>query len=112
MYGYIYKLTYKDKIYIGAKTGNKIVESYYGSGTKWNKDVVSKCNPEIDIKRDILQWCETSDELNIAEQYWIGFYDSTNPKIGYNIQKGGNIPSIEDRQRMSEIIHSKMNKEL
>lgn len=113
MYGYIYKLTDKksNKIYIGAKTGSKIIPSYFGSGSKWNKEVISKCNPETDIDREILQKCDTVEELNQAEQYWINYFDSTNPDIGYNILKGGNLPTPEYKQRMSETIHNGMTDE-
>lgn len=112
-YGYVYKLTHikSGKIYIGAKTGNKVNKSYYGSGSIWNKEIISKCNPDKDINREILQWCKNVNELNQAEQYWIDFYDSTNPNIGYNIQKGGNMPTSIDRQNMSNIIHNRMNDE-
>jgi len=113
MYGYIYKLTYKknNKIYIGAKTGNKVILSYYGSGSLWNKEVVNNCNPDTDISREILQWCSSVEELNEAEQYWINYYNSTDPKIGYNIQKGGNLPTLEQRKQMSDIIHNCMTDE-
>ena len=109
-YGYIYKLTdtITGKIYIGAKLGNKINYSYFGSGSLWNKEIVSHRNPEQDIKRDILQWCDTVDELNDAEQYWIKYFNSTNPEIGYNILKGGNMPTEEYRKNMSQIIHAGM----
>lgn len=114
MYGYVYKCTYlkNNKIYIGAKSSPIFIKSYYGSGSLWNKEVISKCNPELDIKREILEWCDTYEQLNQQEQYWIKYYDSTNPEIGYNIQKGGNLPSEESRNQMSIIIHNGMTEEI
>lgn len=112
-YGYVYKLTYNknNKIYIGAKTGNKVNLAYYGSGSVWTSEVLNNCNPSTDIVREILQWCDTVEELNKAEKYWINYYDSTNPSIGYNILKGGQLPTLEQRQNMSNIIHNGMTKD-
>lgn len=109
-YGYVYKLTYKknNKIYIGAKTGTKVNLAYYGSGSIWTKEVLNKCNPSTDIDREILQWCNTAEELSDAEKYWIAKYNSTNSDIGYNILKGGQVPTIKQRQNMSNIIHNGM----
>ena len=105
MYGYIYKCTYTKtgKIYIGQKTGSKIDPSYYGSGSLWKKEVLVNCNPE-DIHREILEICFSSDELNEKEKFWIDFYDSTNPEIGYNILLGGGPFNDEYRKNMSKTI--------
>lgn len=110
MYGYIYKCTYlkNNKIYIGQKTGNKIYENYYGSGSAWKNQVLKNCIPSIDIKREILEICETSSELNEKEKYWIKFYNSTNPNIGYNIMKGSGPYNQQYRENMSKTISNIM----
>ncbi len=36
-----------------------------------------------------IQYCNSRDELNIVEPYWIDFFNSTNNNIGYNLEKGG-----------------------
>lgn len=49
--------------------------------------------------------CECNkDQLNTLEQYFIFCFDSTNPKVGYNRQYGGqtNRPCKETRILMSE----------
>ena len=113
MYGYIYKCTYlkNNKIYIGAKSSPTFVKNYYGSGGLWNKEVVSKCDPEVDIKREVLEWCETYEQLNQQEQYWIKYYDSTNPEVGYNVQKGGSLLSEEARKKISITTRARMTAE-
>lgn len=110
MYGYIYKCTYlkNNKIYIGQKTGNKIDEYYYGSGALWKKEVLKNCNPKKDIIREILDICETNEELNEKEKYWINFYNSTDPEIGYNIMFGGGPFNQEYRENMSKTISQLM----
>lgn len=112
-YGYIYKCTYlkNNKIYIGQKTGNKIKENYYGSGSKWQIEVLDICNKTTDIKREILEWCYSADELNNREKYWINYYNATNSEIGYNISLGGHASSIEMRENMSKILHNVMTDE-
>ena len=109
-YGYVYKCTYlkNNKIYIGQKTGNKIQENYYGSGSLWVSEVINKCDIEKDIKREILEWCYSNKQLNEREKYWINFYDSTNPSIGYNIMLGGGPFNEEYRENMSKTISNIM----
>jgi group I intron endonuclease len=43
---------------------------------------------------EIIETCSTLEQLDQREQYWIKFYDSTNPQKGYNSDPGGrkNIP--------------------
>ena len=86
-YGYIYKITNKinSKFYIGQKKSSVFVESYWGSGNLITA-AISKYGKD-NFDREILQWCETRDELNAAEKYWISKYDATNK--GYNLSAGG-----------------------
>lgn len=88
-YGYIYKCTLlpTQKIYIGKKKSAKFLNHYYGSGSDWNH-IISKYK-KSEIKREILQWCYSEDELNRAEMYWIEKLNSTNSDIGYNVSFGG-----------------------
>lgn len=46
----------------------------------------------INTKWEILQTCETQEELNKAEKYWISYYNTNihSPNSnGYNMSKGG-----------------------
>lgn len=89
MYGYIYKCTLlpTGKIYVGQKHSEKVCDSYYGSGKIW-VPLLEKYGKE-NVSREILQWCETMEELNCAEIYWIDKLNALDPNIGYNISPGG-----------------------
>lgn len=85
--GVIYKTTnlINNKIYIGRDKHND--PKYYGSGTLL-KRAIKKYGKENFIKEII---CEETNLilLNELEVYWIETLKSTNPLIGYNLQKGG-----------------------
>lgn len=94
LYGYIYLTTDKkyNKIYIGKHKSSKFDKKYFGSGkiigvlikeAKARGDLYSRFSIEV------LEWCESLEELNLKEEYWISKYDARNPDIGYNIAKGG-----------------------
>jgi group I intron endonuclease len=63
----------------------------------WNKD------GEENFTFDVLEEC-TLEQLNEKEKYWIAYYESDNPKYGYNKTKGGDggSPNKEVRKRISE----------
>ena len=94
MYGYIYKFTFIPTLdwYVGKHKYLKCLEldpSYWGSGIKWNA-LISQYDkkewPNL-IKREIIEWCETEDQLNEQEIYWIAELDAINK--GLNISPGG-----------------------
>lgn len=103
---FIYKTTNKinGMIYIGKHNGK--TNSYLGSG-KWLERAIKKYGKN-NFTRDILENdIDNLITLNEREIFWISFYESTNPAIGYNITKGGdgglgNIVSEETRQKISE----------
>jgi hypothetical protein len=77
-----------EKIYIGQSINNN--KNYLGSG-KYIKRAIKKYGRE-NFKRDIIEDGITDRKiLSEREIYWISFYDSTDPKIGYNIAKGGEV---------------------
>lgn len=83
----IYKVTnlINGKIYIGK---DALSRSYYlGSGLNINR-AIKKYGKE-NFQKEILEQCVTKEELNSREIYWIAFYNSRDPRIGYNIAKGG-----------------------
>lgn len=46
---------------------------------------------------------ESKQELDEKEQYWIEYYETCNPKKGYNIQKGGD----SDKQTLEQIRYAR-----
>lgn len=89
---YIYKTTntINGKIYIGQtkKTKEKSV-NYMGSGKLLLK-AIKEYGKESFVK-EIIEEIESKDYpvIDKKEIYWIEFYNSKNPEIGYNITKGG-----------------------
>lgn len=83
----IYKTTnlINGKIYIGQDTKNSI--NYIGSG-KILKHAIKKYG-KVNFRKEIIEYCKTIEELNDKEIYWINFFNSKDPDIGYNISDGG-----------------------
>lgn len=110
-YGYIYKTTnlINDKIYIGQHK-SQVFEGtkYLGSGKSLNK-AICKYGKE-NFKVELLEWCETKEQLNEREIYWISFFNSREPTMGYNITIGGEGNtdwSEEDRLAQSNRLKEK-----
>lgn len=111
MYGYIYKYTFlpTNGWYIGKHKytkGFELDEAYWGSGVKWRK-LISRYNPlewPNLIKREIIEWCETEEELNRREIYWVAELDAC--RLGLNLASGGEggwdyVNSISSRDEKS-----------
>lgn len=88
MYGYIYLTTdlLNGKLYVGQKKG-AFDKNYYGSG-KLLKPRLKKYGRN-NFLVEVLQWCETFEDTNLAEQFWIKKLNTQDPEIGYNITDGG-----------------------
>lgn len=72
-------------IYIGQDSKDR--DNYLGSGKKFKNSL--RKNGSENFTKEIIEYCDTIEQLDEREIYWIGFYNSTDPKIGYNISKGG-----------------------
>ena len=86
----IYKITnlINNKIYIGKHSNHTINSTYMGSGIAI-KLAILKYGIE-NFKKDIIEEKFSLIDLNEAETYWIKFYESYKPSIGYNRSLGGN----------------------
>lgn len=104
MYGYIYLTTnlVNGKIYIGQHISESFDKYYKGSG----KLIVSAFQKygKSNFKCEILCECDSLDDLNEKEKFFIEKYNSTDRKIGYNIRAGGNnsLWSDEIKHQISE----------
>ena len=93
------------KIYIGQDSNNN--SEYLGSGLLLNR-AIEKYGIE-NFEKNILEQCNTRDELNEREKYWIKKLGSLDREIGYNISTGGsggdnftNNPNKEEiREKLS-----------
>lgn len=75
------------KRYIGQHKGYEYDE-YLGSGVRI-VNAVKKYGKE-NFKREIICYCDTQEELDEQEIYWIKYYDAANSEDFYNIAEGGN----------------------
>ena len=74
-----------NKKYVGMDSLN--CPYYLGSGI-YIKKAIKKYGRE-NFKKEILQVCETKEELLEFEKYWINFFDAVSDKNFYNIREGG-----------------------
>ncbi|MBO7212369.1 MAG: hypothetical protein J6V44_15385 [Methanobrevibacter sp.] len=114
MYGYIYMTTnlIDGRKYIGQKKSDKFLhEKYLGSG-KILKQAIEAYGKE-NFKVELLCECESKEELDEMEIYYIKFYYAQTSRKYYNICKGGQAgpggPRFKDhhhteetKQKMSE----------
>ena len=76
----------KGKVYVGKYCGKQ--KSYLGSGI-YIKRAIKKYGKENFSRITLEDGITDHDFLCEREKYWIAFYDSTNPEIGYNLTEGG-----------------------
>lgn len=102
------------KIYVG-KTGNfarrrqRHIYAALGQASE-KKFYIHRAMAKHGVENftfSILQEFVDEERCNEAEKYWISFFNSKNPKLGYNLTEGGEgnsgrIISDETRLKMSE----------
>ena len=81
------------KKYIGQHKLTKVRDYYLGSG-KIIKQAIKKYGYQ-NFKKERLEICNTLEEANIREQYWISFYDAVDSEEFYNLAKGGSTGGLE-----------------
>ena len=101
----IYKTTntLNGKIYIGKDTNNN--PNYLGSGVIL-KNAIKKYGIQ-NFKKEILENCNTIEDLNKREKYWIKQYNTLNKQIGYNISLGGDGGDLFSNNPNKENIRKK-----
>lgn len=89
MFGYIYKTTnlINNKIYVGQHISKSFDLKYKGSGTLLEYAI--KKYGWDNFRCEIIEECESLDEMNLKESYWIHYYNSNDLNIGYNLDSGG-----------------------
>lgn len=95
MFGYIYKTTnnVNGKIYVGQKKSEVFLDNKYLGSGKLLHEAINEFGAE-QFSVEMIESCRTPEQLNEREIYWISFYNSTNPEIGYNMSKGGYVPRL------------------
>ena len=99
---YIYRITnlINDKMYIGMTNGNNA--QYMGSG-KLLKQAIDKYGIK-NFNREILQTCETEEELRAAEAKWIKDENAVAREDYYNLCEGGRGGNTGNNPPMSKTV--------
>lgn len=90
MIGYIYvtKNLVNGKSYIGKHEATQFEpDRYIGSGLLLKRAI--DCYGIENFTQEILESCDTKEQLNLREKYWIDYYDAVNSDQFYNIASGG-----------------------
>ena len=85
MYGYVYKTTNKlnKKIYIGQHNHSTFDDNYYGSGSRIRKAIADFGLENFSV--ELIEFCKDKQSLNETEEYYILYFKSFDPEIGYNL---------------------------
>lgn len=106
----VYKFTnvQNGKVYIGITDW---VNKRIGDHIRYSKNKNSKCRMYFhkaiskygpqSFTFEIIDTAQSREELNLKEIYWIGYYNSSNSRNGYNLTSGGNsnVPNYETTQK-------------
>ena len=114
----IYKVTnlINNKIYIGQTVSSLEIRksqherSYsYGYRNAFPR-AINKYGKE-NFKWEIIDTANSLEELNEKENYYIGLYQSTNRKKGYNLKCGGNNKFLDDtvKQKIGDAQRGELN---
>ena len=118
MYGYIYETEnlVNHKKYIGKKASSIFLPEYHGSGTIL-LEAVAKYG-EHNFKTHVLEWCESLEQLNEKERYYIRINNAVDSSNYYNIANGGDGGDVtlgwteerrdKFRQKMSSITEGRV----
>ena len=107
----VYKITClaNNKVYIGQTVQSLEkrfnAHTYKGSGCTKIYRAIQKYGRENFIIEE-LESCNSMDNLNKAEEYWIDKYNSTNDKFGYNLTSGG------ENYNLTKEVKAKISKSL
>ena len=114
--GYIYITTnlVNRKQYIGKRQSSTFDTKYFGSGKILGQAILKEGIENF--KCEVIEWCDTAEDLNNREIYYIELYDAVASDKFYNLAAGGTggntgvdyakiasrEQSIEERHKRSE----------
>ena len=102
----VYKITnlLNGKVYVGQTV--RTLEARIDQHKRRTKSAISQAIGKYgweNFKVEVLEECETQEELNEREKFWIKFFDCIAPK-GYNLNEGGRGGKVSEiaKKHMSE----------
>lgn len=97
----IYKAKNKmnGKIYIGQTKQTLKERNRQRKYSKSSFDLAFQKYGEENFEWVIIEHCKTQEEMNLKEEFWISFFDTTNRTKGYNIKFGGNNHSHSEETK-------------
>ena len=106
-------ITPNDKYYVGITSMPCVKRWNYGNGYKSCSyfDKAIKKYGWNNIDHIILLENLTKESAEFYEQYFISFFETTNPNLGYNIERGGytHLHSDETKKRIGDKVRGKLN---
>jgi hypothetical protein len=113
----VYKITntVNGKIYIGItkqiikRIGNHIY--YFKNPNSNNNSYLHKALRKYGLENftiEILEVCNSLEELNNKEVYWISNFQSTNSILGYNLDSGGNLKEPNEQNTLNRQLNAKV----
>ena len=112
-FGYIYMTTnnINGMKYIGQHKSSVLDTNYKGSGDLLKPDLMEYKRQNFSV--ELLEWCESQEQLDEREKYWIGYYNATKSPNFYNIAPGGlNSFKGQKHTEAAKQLMSKHHKEL
>lgn len=103
---FVYLYTFNNgKYYVGQTHKESLRYGYASSYHKWSSQEMVQLMREGQYEKQILCFCDTTEEADICEDYYISLYNSA--KQGYNKRGGGKsgygcTVSEETRRKLSE----------
>lgn len=95
-----------NKIYVGQNKNDN--PNYYGSG-KLIKRAIKKYGKD-NFKKEILCECNSLEELNKMEKFWISKLNSTDDRIGYNLESGGSDSFFNKKRKSGDYTFTEEHK--
>ena len=109
----IYCWLLNNKLYIGQTTNLNVRLKNYLSGIYTETHYFARALNKYLRKKDsyfyIMCVCDTKEELNEKEKFYISKYDTTNRDKGYNLTEGGENPTVSE-DTLRKMINSAKNK--
>nr|DAN33175.1 MAG TPA: intron associated endonuclease [Caudoviricetes sp.] len=109
----IYCWLLNNKLYIGQTTNLNVRLKNYLSGIYTETHYFARALNKYLRKKGsyfyIMCICDTKEELNEKEKFYISKYDTTNRDKGYNLTEGGENPTVSE-DTLRKMINSAQNK--